>query len=310
MKFPKPNEFETVFDHPIWLKVGAEICLRHGLRFLDIRRSEHGESVVLLVDDRFVVKVYKPSKRGFERETRALEFVAGKTRFRVPEIVGEGEMNGLVYSITTQLAGEHFTRDRWLQLEPSQQSCLLEELAAGLQELHSIDADWMDFDWPKFVEKQAAGALDRQRSEGGNPEWLDSLPRFIDENLELLPKGGKHTFLHGDVHFGNLRLSLNGGPPKITGLFDFADSLRGYHAYEFIAVGVLMIQGQGELQREFFRNYGYKDHEIDETLRRRMMLLTCFYEWSSLKRYAERLGPEAITYTLAELERAIWSFAS
>ncbi len=69
-----------------------------------------------------------------------------------------------------------------------------------------------------------------------------------------------------------------------------------------------MIQGQGDLQREFFRAFGYADSEIDETLRRRLMLLTCFYEWSDLRRYAVRLRPEAVNYSLEKLEKAIWNF--
>jgi hypothetical protein len=69
-----------------------------------------------------------------------------------------------------------------------------------------------------------------------------------------------------------------------------------------------MIQGQGDLQREFFRAYGYKDTDIDITLRHRMMMLTMLYEYSSLRRYAERLGVNPMGYSLEELERAIWSF--
>lgn len=69
-----------------------------------------------------------------------------------------------------------------------------------------------------------------------------------------------------------------------------------------------MIQGQGELQREFFRAYGYAENEIDETLRRRLMLLTILYETADLRRYAVRLKPEAVNFTLDELERAIWNF--
>jgi hypothetical protein len=94
----------------------------------------------------------------------------------------------------------------------------------------------------------------------------------------------------------------------ISGLFDFADSLTGLHEYEFVAIGVLMIQGQGVLQREFFRAYGYLDSEINIELRRRMMLLTILYEHSSLRRYAERLGTGSEKLTLEELERAIWNF--
>ena len=69
-----------------------------------------------------------------------------------------------------------------------------------------------------------------------------------------------------------------------------------------------MIQGQGELQCEFFRAYGYPDHSIDEVLRTRLMLMTILYETSGLKRYAARLRPEAADYSLDELERAIWNF--
>ena len=96
--------------------------------------------------------------------------------------------------------------------------------------------------------------------------------------------------------------------PVISGLFDFADSLKGFYEYEFVAIGVLMIQGQGDLQREFFRAYGYADLDIDVELRRRLMLLTILYEHSSLRRYAERLGPGTEKLGLEELERAIWNF--
>ncbi|HKX84237.1 MAG TPA: aminoglycoside phosphotransferase family protein [Pyrinomonadaceae bacterium] len=309
MKFPKPSEFEAKFNDPIWIKVGAEICLRQAIAFREIRRSEHGESVVLLVDDRYVIKIYKPSKRGFERETAALDFVSGKIPFVVPDIVANGEINGLLYLVTAQVPGQPMTRAQWLQLDKNSQMHLLEDLANGLRELHSLDGQWVDFDWAKFVGKQAANVLERQRLEGGNPEWFESLPSYVEENLYLIPLHPAPVFMHGDVHFGNLRLTFKNGRPKISGIFDFADSLRGFHEYEFIAIGVLMIQGQGDLQRHFFRYYGYEDHEINEALRRRMMLLTCFYEWSSLRRYAERLRPEAINYTLVELERAIWNFA-
>jgi hypothetical protein len=39
-----------------------------------------------------------------------------------------------------------------------------------------------------------------------------------------------------------------------------------------------------------------------------MMMLTMLYEYSSLRRYAERLGVNPMGYSLEELERAIWSF--
>lgn len=113
--------------------------------------------------------------------------------------------------------------------------------------------------------------------------------------------------MHADVHFGNVRVDERN---EIAGIFDFADSRCGFHEYEFLAVGVLMIQGQGELQREFFRAYGYSDNELDEEFRRRLMMLTMLYESADLRRYASRLAPEAVNWPLERLERGIWSFCA
>jgi hypothetical protein len=175
--------------------------------------------------------------------------------------------------------------------------------------LHTHDAGEIDFDWNVFLKHQVDTCLKRQRLAEANPEWLESLPRYLEENLNLLPKGPPTVFLHGDVHFGNLWMKKEKGKWAISGLFDFADSLTGFHEYEFVAPGVLVMQGLGEVQREFFRAYGYADKDIDETLRRRLMLMTILYECSDLRKYALRLRPEAVNYTLEELERAIWNFA-
>ncbi|MDQ3748146.1 MAG: hypothetical protein M3367_03890, partial [Acidobacteriota bacterium] len=56
--------------------------------------------------------------------------------------------------------------------------------------------------------------------------------------------------------------------------------------------------------------YGYAENELDESLRKRLMLMTVLYECSDLQRYALRLKPEAVNFSLEELERAIWSFAN
>jgi hypothetical protein len=69
-----------------------------------------------------------------------------------------------------------------------------------------------------------------------------------------------------------------------------------------------MIQGQGNLQREFFKAYGYAENDLNEEMRRRLMMLTMLYETADLRRYAMRLKPEAVEFSLDELERGIWSF--
>ena len=116
------------------------------------------------------------------------------------------------------------------------------------------------------------------------------------------------VLLHGDVHPGNVLVKRIDGHWQITGLFDFADSFCGFHEYEFVAPGVLMVQGNRELQRQMLLAYGYREDELDLGLRARLMLLTVLYECSDLRKYAMRLAPSAIHLPLAELEAAIWRF--
>lgn len=304
------EDFKRHFDAGFWQVFAAAICRRHNLSCRNLRRSNGTEHIVFFVDDAFVIKIYTPFRGGFGREKAGLEFARNKTSLILPEILFAGEIENFKYLVITRLEGVSINRQIWLGLERRAQIEIVAQLAGGLNELHSHDAGAIAFDWRKFVERQAASIVERQKANGGNPEWIERLPVYLEENLPLLPENAREVFLHGDVHFGNLRLiETSGGKWRISGLFDFADSLKGFHEYEFLAVGVLMIQGQGELQREFFRAYGYAENRIDAELRRRLMLLTILYETADLRRYAVRLKPEAVDLTLDELERAIWSFA-
>jgi hygromycin-B 7''-O-kinase len=309
MEVPALNDFKRSFDDPIWFSVAEAIGQRHEIKYEQLKRAEHGENIVFLIDDRLVLKIYTPLKNGFHRERAGLEFAEGKMQIPVPHIIHEGEIEGFYYLIITQVGGNLMTRENWLHLDGGQQIAILTQLAVSLKRLHLSDARNFDFDWREFFQIQVESAFEKQIREGGNPEWVRSMPAYFDKCLPLLPSKAADSFQHGDVHFGNLRLTEGGGTWQIRGLFDFADCIKGFHEYEFVAIGVLMIQGQGDLQREFFRAYGYLDNEIDEELRHRMFMFTMLYEYSSLRRYAERLRPEAVTYTLDELERAIWSFA-
>lgn len=251
MNISSVEDFQFHFKDDIWRSFAEIICRRHRLSFRHLRRSEGGEHIVFLVDDEFVIKIYTPFRRGFGREKAGLEFASGKTSLPLPEILFAGEIENFDYLVLTRLEGVLMTRDVWLGLEKRVQIKVISQLAAGLKELHSHNAQNIDFNWREFIERQAAIVIEKQTAIGVNPEWLERLPAYLEESLPLLPENPEKVFLHGDVHFGNLRLTAEKGSWRISGLFDFADSLAGFYEYEFLAVGVLMIQGQGELQNFF-----------------------------------------------------------
>jgi len=306
MKLPRFEDFEREFNSEIWHQAAKIICEKHKITFENLQREAQGESVVFLIDSNFVIKTYVPTKNLLEREKNALE--TAQTNLKTPEVKAFGEIEGYKYLITTQIEGELMKREAWLKLPVKEQTSILSQLADGLKNLHRSDASKINFDWHKFIEHQSGTCLARQKAGKVNDKVLAQIPGYIEENFNLLPNRFSQVFMHGDVHFGNLRFLKANGNWQIAGLFDFADSLKGFHEYDFLAVGLLMIQGQGNLQREFFRAFGYAENEINDELRKRLMLLTMFYEYSDLRRYAIRLRAEAVDYSLLELEQAIWNF--
>lgn len=312
MKFPTiitKQEFDKHFKNNAWIDAAKQICGRHQISFKELKRTERGEHIVFLVDETRVIKIYRPFRKGFEREKAALEFANGKTSLKTPEIVATGKYKDFDYIVMTHLAGESITRELWLTLPKNEQIAVLTQLAVGLKELHSHNAQSFAFDWHKFVAFQAGIAVERQIAAGVNPQWIKKLPAFIETNLKLLPENPRTVFLHGDVHFGNLRLQNLNGEWQISGLFDFADSLSGFYEFDFLAVGILMIQGQSQLQREFFKAYGYAEKDLDESLRKRLMLLTLLYECSDLRRYALRLAPKPLIFRLINWKNQFGVFA-
>jgi hygromycin-B 7''-O-kinase len=304
-------DFAAHFGDDIWQQVAAEICLRHNLRYTELRRPPPSEHIIFFVDSRFVIKIYAPFRRGFERELAALQFARGKMSIAAPEVLQVGEFENFKYLVMTAMTGVA-SREVWEKIELRDKFAVISRLSTAMRELnsHYAPAELKNCteNWQQFVCRQAEESVERQRACGANPECLESLPAFLAERLKLLPGDEQTTFLHGDIHAGNLLLVPANDGWQISGLIDFADSRTGFHEYELLAPGVLMTQGNRELQREMLSAYGYKAADLDENLRARLMLLLVLYECSNLRKYALRLAPEAIDFTLVQLEEAIWAF--
>lgn len=303
-------DYQRQFNCDAWRQAAALICARHGITHTSLKRSAQGENIIFLVDESYVVKIFAPFRENNLRETAALKFAQGKFSIRTPELVHTGEIEGWSYLVMTQIAG-HASRDVWAAADRRDRLEIISRLGVALSELHAHAAPLqtaLDRDWRGFVKRQASSSVERQRSCGASAAWLESLPAYIAERLPLLETNDRPVFLHGDIHAGNLLLAEEGGRWRISGLIDFGDSLCGSKEYEFVAPGVLMVQGDGELQREFLLAYGYAEAQLDLDLRARLMLLTILYECSDLRKYALRLAPEATELTLDGLERAIWTF--
>jgi hygromycin-B 7''-O-kinase len=308
-----PNAYQQYFNDEIWEQAAAIICSRHQLSYTNLRRSTQGENIIFFVDDAFVIKIFASLRENYLRETAALRFTHGKLGIETPELICTGEIEGWSYLVMTQLAGRA-SRAVWESIGQRDRLEIVTHLGTAMRQLHDhaapLQESALNRDWQGFMERQARLAVERQRACGANPEWIERLPAYLAERLGLLQARRDEVFLHGDIHAGNLLLDERGGRWRITGLIDFGDSLCGLHEYEFVAPGVLMVQGNSELQRAMLLAYGYTEARLDLNLRARLMLLTVLYECSDLRKYALRLAPDAVHFTLDQLEAAIWTFAA
>jgi len=305
-------DYHRQFDSDVWHQAAVTICARHKIPYGSLKRSPQGENIIFFVDETFVVKIFAPFRGNYLREKAALDFAQGKLSIKTPELIYTGDIEGWSYLVMTRLKG-HASREVWASMERCNRLEIISRLGVAMSELHAYNAPLQtasDRNWRGFIERQARDAVERQRNCGANPEWLESLPSYIAARLALLPADNKPVFLHGDVHAGNVLLAKEGGRWQVAGLIDFGDSLCGFNEYEFVAPGVLMAQGERELQRALLLAYGYSEAQLDLSLRARLMLLTVLYECSDLRKYALHLAPEAVNFTLAELEASIWTFVT
>ncbi|MEZ5308663.1 MAG: aminoglycoside phosphotransferase family protein [Pyrinomonadaceae bacterium] len=312
MRLPNPHsivDFEVRFHDESWDEAAERILQGEGLSGFSIKRLDTGDHIVYSVSKDSILKIFNGFSDGFNREKSMLELLSGSKVVNVPKIFKSGNLFGYDYLLLGRIPGRTPLRAELLKLGKTERNRFLDQLANSLRSIHETDASGLPNNWDEFVAEGVENTVQRQRQAGVNPAVVDALPGFLASNLPILDQCETGFALHGDVHLRNLHVEESASGWNLTGLFDFADSRVGPVEYDFLAPTVLIFQGLGKIQRDFFRAYGYEDSQIDEGFRRKLMLLTVLYESSNLRNYAKHLAPEATDYSLQELELGIWNFA-
>ena len=116
------EEFTFHFQNEIWLETAKQILKKHKIYFSSLKRVVSSDHVVFLIDNSFVLKIYRPFRNCFEREKKALEFVSRKISLKTPEIIEIGQFEGFDYLIETQIHGELMARQMWFELPENNSS--------------------------------------------------------------------------------------------------------------------------------------------------------------------------------------------
>jgi fructosamine-3-kinase len=306
-------QLENYFRNDAWQSVAAEICRRNGISHHEMRRSDLGENIVFLVDQNFVIKIFALFPGRHYREVSALTIASDRLPIKLPSLICNGVINGWPYIVTTHLRGRPFY-DSWDSVATEDQIEIMSGLGVAMRQLHSLEVGLIEMKsfcglgWRAFIQAQLRLLFDQGRVKDKNQRCFHSLPKYLESNLSALPRDNKQVLLHGDLNPGNFLVEIENGRRKISGLIDFADSLSGFHEYDFVTPVMQMASGNRKLQRALLLAYGYKKEELTPLLRRRLMLLTILHEGSIWEEAVQRLGPNANDLNLEALEEQIWNF--
>jgi hygromycin-B 7''-O-kinase len=287
------------------LRPGVDaICARHGLEGEPIRRYPTGSLPVYAVGTQCVLKLFPPDARESALiEEHALAAVEGRLPIPTPRMLGCGEMDGWRYVLMTRLEGQLLC-DAWPDIPAADRDGFAAELGETLAALHGIDISTLDrlkVDWPAFLQHQRESAVDRQRTRGLAPQWVEQIPGFMDAWMPAAE--GPRALLHTEVMREHLLVAPRHNRWELTGLFDFEPAMVGAPEYDFAAYGLFVSAGDPRFLGRTLRAYGRLDAIGDDAFACRILAYTLLHRYSNLPWYLQRIPPAPDQRTLESLAR-------
>jgi hygromycin-B 7''-O-kinase len=307
------DEFERIRRETARFRPGAEaICGALGLATAALERFPDGSLPVFSVGDELVLKIYPPFER-HERDTEAaaLRTVEDHLPIPTPRVHAVGELEEWGYLLMGRLRGRSLV-EVWPDLAVEDRLRLAGELGEALAALHAIRGTALDplrIDWPAFLAKQRATALERQRARGLDERWCEQIPGFLDRSFAghgSPSNAPAESLLHTEVMREHLLVEPGPDRWRLSGLYDFEPAMVGAPEYEFVAVGLFVSGGEPEVFRAVMRAYGRAEAELDAAFRARVMTLCLLHRYSNLHWFLGRVPPPANARTLEELTECWW----
>ncbi|MEV5976000.1 aminoglycoside 3'-phosphotransferase/choline kinase family protein [Streptomyces sp. NPDC052114] len=296
------EEWDRVLPDEAVMRPGVEdLCGRLGLAGAPLSRYAEGSQPVYAVGGTHVLKLFPGicAEDGVA-EARVLAHVEGRLPVPTPRLHDAGTyVNGWRYVLMSRLPGEGLAT-AWPRIPRADRERIVTDAAEALAALHALDpgplADVLGpGDWGAFVDRQRAGAVEKQRGHGLAEGWLEQIPGFLDSAGPPAVQDHRPALLHTEF----MRQHLIVDPDdawRLTGLFDFEPAMIGDRAYDFVGVGLFVTRGEPGLLARFMKAYG---RTYDP---RRLLAYTLLHVYSKLPWYLSELPapPEPTLDALAE----------
>ena len=275
-----------------------------------LSRFSHGSNIVYSYNSELVVKLY-PSyfKNEFEREIEVLKNIENHiTLVETPKILSVGSYEGWDYLVMNELKGTLLI-DLWDKLTMEEKKELSIDLGNVIREFHSIPSslfETIDVDWQLFIKNQYLKMTENQKKSNLPQILYDTLLEYVDESyINYYPK---LRLLTGEYTPFNLLFNKENNKWKLTGVIDFADSFLGDNEYDLLGPILFMFNGHKELTYSFLISYGFLEAELNDSLRKKLMIYTILHRFSNINYYISR-NPKAVTIeSFEELSNQLFNF--
>ncbi|QOR68073.1 phosphotransferase [Cytobacillus suaedae] len=297
-------------DNGFWESKMIGIRQQENLPEGSLTRFSYGSNIVYSYKGELVIKLY-PSyfKNEFKREIEVLKNIENEITFvEIPRIHSVGSYEGWDYLIMNELKGALLI-DLWDQLTIEEKNECSKDLGKVIHEFHSIPTDTfktIDVDWQSFIKNQYLTMVDNQKKSKLPQKFFNDLEDYVDESyINYHPT---LRLLTGEYTPFNLLFNEKNHNWKLTGVIDFADCFLGDSEYDLLGPILFMFNGNKEFTTSFLLSYGYRVEELNDSLRKKLMIYTLLHRFSNIEYYISR-NPEANNCdSIEELSRQLFAF--
>ncbi|MEW9052494.1 MAG: aminoglycoside 3'-phosphotransferase/choline kinase family protein [Neobacillus sp.] len=305
------EDYQSLFeDRDFWDMKMLGIIKQENLPKGSLSRFSYGSTIVYSYHHELVIKLYPSySQDEFDREVEVLKHLETFiTTVETPKIISVGSYEGWNYLIMNELKGTLLI-DLWDQLSIDEKKDFSKDLANVMREFHSIPSNLfatIDVDWRLFIKNQYLNMIENQKKSNLPQILCDSLLEYVDESfINYRPK---LKLLTGEYTPFNLIFNRENHKWKLTGVIDFADCFLGDPEYDLLGPILFMFNGNKELTHSFLLSYGFKEEELNDTLRKKLMIYTILHRFSNINYYISRNTNAVNIDSFEELSNQLFNY--
>lgn len=296
-----------------WREAVFEICDKHNISTNLFSPFTDGSNLIASIEDRYIVKIFPPFHRHqWDSEYKTLQHLAGKVSVSIPELIAFGECDDIwTYVIISKLPGITL-ENVWKECNGVEKINLLNRIGKIMSEVHSLPVGnliTLEPQWNYFLEKQLT-TYKARHLKNRMPDWfMLHIEDFVNESISIVPQHPDLVIMTCEYTPFNLLVTKHAGKYEISGMIDFGDAMIGYHEYDLLGPLLFLAAGNSDLVKSLLLGYGYADEQINQQLRRRVMILQVLHRFSNFKSQLRIPGWEDRVKSIAELEELIFALS-